>query len=114
MIFNNIELTQTSVTQVCVTQVCVIPEKLYLCNEFSNTGTMKSSQKELQKPFVFGQAIGDNHFIGREREQQRLAANFAHGINTILMAPRRWGKTSLVKRTMAEIQSEPFRNNRLR
>ncbi len=67
---------------------------------------MKSSQKELQKPFVFGQAIGDNHFIGREREQQRLAANFAHGINTILMAPRRWGKTSLVKRTMAEIQSD--------
>ena len=67
---------------------------------------MKSPQKELQKPFVFGQAIGDNHFIGREREQQRLAANFAHGINTILMAPRRWGKTSLVKRTMAEIQSD--------
>ena len=67
---------------------------------------MKSPNKELQKPFVFGQAIGDNHFIGREREQQRLAANFAHGINTILMAPRRWGKTSLVKRTMAEIQSD--------
>ena len=67
---------------------------------------MKSAQNELQKPFVFGQAIGENHFIGRERELKRLTANFAHGINTILMAPRRWGKTSLVKRSMAEIQND--------
>ena len=66
---------------------------------------MKASQKELQKPFVFGQAISENHFIGREREQKRLEANFSHGINTILMAPRRWGKTSLVKRTMTDVQS---------
>ncbi len=67
---------------------------------------MKSTQKELQKPFVFGQAIGVNHFIGRERELKRLTANFSHGINTILMAPRRWGKTSLVKRTMSEIKND--------
>jgi len=50
---------------------------------------MKSTHNELQKPFVFGQAIGVNHFIGRERELKRLTANFSHGINTILMAPRR-------------------------
>jgi len=67
---------------------------------------MKSTHNELQKPFVFGQAIGVNHFIGRERELKRLTANFSHGINTILMAPRRWGKTSLVKRTMSEIKND--------
>ena len=67
---------------------------------------MKSTHNELQKPFVFGQAIGVNHFIGRERELKRLTANFSHGINTILMAPRRWGKTSLVKRTMPEIKND--------
>lgn len=66
---------------------------------------MKTAQNDLQKPFVFGQAIGENHFIGREREQKRLLANFSHGINTILMAPRRWGKTSLVKRAMSEVQN---------
>ena len=43
---------------------------------------------------------------GRERELKRLTANFSHGINTILMAPRRWGKTSLVKRTMSEIKND--------
>lgn len=67
---------------------------------------MKPLQNDLQKPFVFGQAIGENHFIGREREQKRLKANFLHGINTLLMAPRRWGKTSLVKRTMSEVQND--------
>lgn len=67
---------------------------------------MKSVQNDLQKPFVFGQAIGENHFIGREREQRRLTANLSHGINTVLMAPRRWGKTSLVKRTMSAIDDQ--------
>ena len=67
---------------------------------------MRTAQNDLQKPFVFGQAIGENHFIGREREQKRLLANFSHGINTILMAPRRWGKTSLVKRTISEVQND--------
>jgi len=70
---------------------------------------MRTAQNDLQKPFVFGQAIGENHFIGREREQRRLLANFSHGINTILMAPRRWGKTSLVKRTMSEVQSDQIK-----
>lgn len=70
---------------------------------------MKTAQNDLQKPFVFGQAIGESHFIGREREQKRLLANFSHGINTILMAPRRWGKTSLVKRAMSEVQSKQIK-----
>jgi len=70
---------------------------------------MKTAQNDLQKPFVFGQAIGENHFIGREREQKRLLANFSHGINTILMAPRRWGKTSLVKRAMSEVQNNKIK-----
>ena len=69
---------------------------------------MKTAQNDLQKPFVF-QAIGESHFIGREREQKRLLANFSHGINTILMAPRRWGKTSLVKRAMSEVQSKQIK-----
>lgn len=50
-----------------------------------------------KKPFVFGKAVGDDHFIGREKEMERLAANMRYGVNTILISPRRWGKTSLVK-----------------
>lgn len=50
----------------------------------------------MKKPFVFGVPADDLHFIGREQEIKRLEANFQNGVNTILMSPRRWGKTSLI------------------
>ena len=52
----------------------------------------------MEKPFVFGVPADDVHFIGRETEIERLSANFRYGVNTVLMSPRRWGKTSLVNR----------------
>lgn len=51
----------------------------------------------MNKPFVFGTPVEESNFIGRENEIVRLTANFSHGINTILMSPRRLGKTSIVK-----------------
>ena len=45
---------------------------------------------------MFGVPVGDHNFIGREKEIRRLRANFLNGINSILISPRRWGKTSLV------------------
>lgn len=59
-----------------------------------------------KKPFVFGVAVGKEHFIGREKEKQQLAGNFRYGVNTILIAPRRWGKTSLVHRVAEEASSK--------
>lgn len=52
----------------------------------------------MEQPFVFGIPADDPYFIGREKEIKRLEANFKYGINTVLMSPRRWGKTSLVNR----------------
>lgn len=52
----------------------------------------------MQQPFVFGVPADDPYFIGREKESARLEANFRYGVNTVLMSPRRWGKTSLVNR----------------
>jgi len=60
----------------------------------------------MAKPFAFGKAVEKAHFIGRERECERLEMNFTHGINTILMSPRRWGKTSIVKHIIEQIQSD--------
>lgn len=59
----------------------------------------------MDKPFVFGKAVSEANFIGRSKECERLKMNFSHGVNTILMSPRRWGKTSIVKRVINEIQS---------
>lgn len=63
----------------------------------------------MEKPFVFGVAVGNENFIGRVKEQKVLAEHFRYGINTILMAPRRMGKTSLVRRVAANINSEEIR-----
>lgn len=61
------------------------------------------------KPFVFGVATSGKNFTDREKETARLMANFQHGINTILISPRRWGKTSLVRRVAELSQSERLR-----
>lgn len=50
----------------------------------------------MKKDFVYGVAVTDYNFTGREEETRRLRQNFENGINSILISPRRWGKTSLV------------------
>ena len=50
----------------------------------------------MQKSFVYGVAVTDYNFTGRKDESRRLESNFKSGINTILISPRRYGKTSLV------------------
>lgn len=52
----------------------------------------------MDKPFIFGIPVEDSHFIGREEEINRLITNFKYGVNTVLISPRRWGKTSLVNK----------------
>lgn len=52
----------------------------------------------MRSPFVFGKiAVGDN-FLDREYETQLLADNFCNLTNTVLISPRRWGKSSLVRK----------------
>ncbi len=61
---------------------------------------------ENRQSFVFGVSVSDYNFIGREDEIRQLKMNFEEGINTILISPRRWGKTSLVKRVCREVDKE--------
>lgn len=59
---------------------------------------------ETENPFVFGKAVVGSYFTDREEDAKRLTANLTHGINTTLISPRRWGKTSLVKKVISEIK----------
>ena len=61
---------------------------------------------ENNQSFVFGVSVSDYNFIGREDEIRQLRMNFEEGINTILISPRRWGKTSLVKRLWREVENK--------
>ena len=57
-----------------------------------------------ENPFVFGKAVEGSYFTDREEDAKRLTANLTHGINTTLISPRRWGKTSLVKKVISEMK----------
>ena len=59
---------------------------------------MKSS------PFIYGTTVTDESFINRKAEIKRLAGNLRGGINTMLISPRRWGKSSLVEKTVSLIR----------
>ena len=52
----------------------------------------------MKNPFSFGRLAEGNSFTDREKETERLYSNFSNNTNTILISPRRWGKSSLVKK----------------
>ena len=52
----------------------------------------------MQSPFLFGRTVSTAEFTNRNKEMQRLNDNFTNQVNTILISPRRWGKSSLVKK----------------
>jgi len=58
----------------------------------------------MENPFIFGTATYDECFTDREKEVERLSLNFRNGINTIIISPRRWGKTSLVMKTATVVK----------
>lgn len=61
------------------------------------------------KPFVFGVPTSGDNFTDREKETERLLLNFRHGVNTVLISPRRWGKTSLVQKVCHLAQSDKLK-----
>lgn len=50
----------------------------------------------MKNPFIYGKIATGESFTDREEEQKQLIANFSADINTIIISPRRWGKSSLV------------------
>ncbi len=52
---------------------------------------------EIKQPFDFGTVVSEGKFVNREDDKVKLIQNFNAGINTVLISPRRWGKSSLVK-----------------
>lgn len=60
----------------------------------------------MRSPFVFGKIVSNKAFINRQQEIKRLSVNFDSNINTILISPRRWGKSSLVKKTAVSLKTK--------
>jgi energy-coupling factor transporter ATP-binding protein EcfA2 len=59
-----------------------------------------------EAPFIFGKLASGDDFTNRTEEILRLKNNFVSGINTIMISPRRWGKSSLVEKASGIIRQE--------
>lgn len=57
----------------------------------------------MESPFVFGQIARGSFFVNRTKELQNLSDNFSSGINTMIISPRRWGKSSLVSKAALQV-----------
>ena len=69
--------------------------------------------KKIEVPFVFGVRVEGDAFTDRREETARLKANFMYGVNTILISPRRMGKTSLVDKVCSLVESEDIKIARM-
>lgn len=63
----------------------------------------------MKEPFVFGKSVSGEYFTDRKVETQKLIDNFRYGVNTIIISPRRYGKTSLVKKAISEYKGEEIK-----
>ena len=60
----------------------------------------------MESPFQFGTLATKENFIDRNEDRAMLKQLLTSHINVMLISPRRWGKSSLVKRSMEELASE--------
>ena len=57
-------------------------------------------------PFIYGSTVSTKSFTNREKEIRKLSGNLLGGINTTVISPRRWGKSSLVEKVTNAIKAD--------
>ena len=58
---------------------------------------------EIVNPFIItGEYISEEYFCDREFETKVLVDNIVNGRNTVLISPRRMGKSGLIQHTFAQ------------
>ncbi len=60
----------------------------------------------MKSPFQYGTLVDKENFVNRVEERKQLKELLSSGINVMLISPRRWGKSSLVKVAMDELVEE--------
>ena len=60
----------------------------------------------MKSPFQYGTLVDKESFVNRVEERKQLKELLGSGINVMLISPRRWGKSSLVKVAMDELMHE--------
>lgn len=68
---------------------------------------------EDNRPFVFGVKVEGDNFTDRTEDTKTLFANFNYGVNTVLISPRRMGKTSLVDKVCGLVDTDKIKVARI-
>src|SRR6266550_9007103 len=59
-----------------------------------------TSQLMADNPFVYGEVVPGDAFVDREDELDRLVSDLGNGQKVFLISPRRYGKSSLIRRAL--------------
>jgi AAA+ ATPase superfamily predicted ATPase len=60
----------------------------------------------MKNPFYFGNEVHDSDFCNRINELDELKSDVDNGLNILLYAPRRFGKTSLLKKLQEQLKDD--------
>lgn len=60
----------------------------------------------MKNPYHYGTPVEGEQFTGREEELGALLTRMRDGINVVLISPRRYGKTSLLRKAEAVLRAE--------
>jgi hypothetical protein len=58
----------------------------------------------MDNPFVYGEVVPASAFVDRHAELKRLSADLLAGQKVFLISPRRYGKSSLIRRALAGVE----------
>jgi AAA+ ATPase superfamily predicted ATPase len=62
----------------------------------------------MNSPFNYGKIAEGSAFCSRHDDVSRLHSNLANKTNTAIVAPRKWGKSSLVKQVVQQLSTYSF------
>jgi len=60
----------------------------------------------MQNPFIYGEEATGEAFCDREEEIKELRRDISNGANVIIFSPRRYGKTSLIKQVLKQLDKK--------
>jgi len=88
----------------CITEISLRKSR----NTKSEIKTAKNMEKgrtiKLRNPFVYQGYVSPDYFCDRITETKELIANLQNGRNTVLISPRRMGKTGLIQNAFWQLK----------
>jgi AAA+ ATPase superfamily predicted ATPase len=62
----------------------------------------------MANPFKYGTVVSGDDFADRQKELKELAVKLKETVRIFLLAPRRYGKTSLIKGVLNRLKKKGF------